>query len=753
MHHTLILVESFSKCAKIESFLGAGYKCLATNGHIRALTAVDVKNNFAPTFVQDAEKCKELRRAVQELNGGGQPSGKAVVLLATDDDREGEAIAWHLCVVLKLPVETTLRLVFHEVTQSALLSGLQNLRPVNMALVEAQLCRQTLDYLVGYKVSPVLKKAIEVKDEKVSLSAGRCQTPALRLVYDNQAKIDAQAEAVGAQAAAATGMTSSRYTVTAYCTSLNLPFTCTAAADDVAQRLTQLPLQLTYSRTSDQLSTLKPPLPFKTSTLLQAAHRELNLTASQTMAACQRLYEAGAITYLRTDSTRLSSDFVERDARPFIAKTYGPLYDKPLPQKPHEQALAHEAIRPTRLATTTTFCENSTEERVYNLIFYRTIESCMPAAQMTRFTAHLASFAYATQQVVFPGWQVVRGGAANEGAANDTNKAYAFLKALKVGSLIPWKKLTAQIDLTTLTPLPHYSEADLIQALEEHGLGRPSTFALLVAKLVDRGYVKQSGNIKGRAWQGPEYVIAQPGATLKINQVVDRLYGGEKNKLLITPLGQQVIEVLKEPFADLFAYDYTRKFEAALDDLQQQQDHQHHHYENYSVLCQSFYTDLLAMKATVSKGCLSKTPTSLVKRVLGDYAGYPITLFNKGKFGPYVEWQGLNRSVASLTKWPSERSLESLTLVDVVPLFLPTEKEPAAAQSQSPKHPLELRRINADAAIRSGPHGNYIFYRPEKLLKARPKFLKLPASLPTDYLTCDQALLQSWFTTHYDLHP
>ena len=428
---TLVIVESPAKCKKIEQYLGPGYKCLASFGHLRELPSlknIDIENSFNPTYtvIDNALKKKQIELLRKEIKSAGE------VILATDDDREGEAIAWHLCQLYKLDVNKTKRIIFHEITESALQSAVQRAKTINMDIVNAQQARQILDILVGFKVSPILWKFIaSPKGKEHSLSAGRCQTPALRLIYDNELEIKACEER-------------KVYNVTGYFTNSNIAFDLNPqgkyeSEDEMTDFLDgSADFSHIYTCSQPVKTYKKPPEPFTTSRIQQVASNELHYSPKETMRICQLLYEGGYITYMRTDSKTYSGDFVE-SVKEYINRTYaqGEKYisenidamvsgaveaskkkvkktDKPPPQE------AHEAIRPTNISlyelpetmdsSTATF--GSKEKRMYKLIWENTLESCMTSASFHSVTASISAFknnkfTYTSELIDFPGWKIV----------------------------------------------------------------------------------------------------------------------------------------------------------------------------------------------------------------------------------------------------------------------------------------------------------------------------------------------------------
>uniref|UniRef100_A0A6C0HHD7 DNA topoisomerase n=1 Tax=viral metagenome TaxID=1070528 RepID=A0A6C0HHD7_9ZZZZ len=610
MSYTLIIVESPAKCNKIESYLGEGYKCAASFGHIReladGLNAIDIQNNFQPTFKECEDKKPQIAKLRKLIDSAKE------VILASDDDREGEAIAWHLCQVFGLPVSKTKRIVFHEITETALKNAVANPTTINMNIVNAQISRQVLDVLVGYKLSPVLWKYVS-RNSKKGLSAGRCQTPALRLVYENQKEIDASP---GKKV----------YTTTGYFTAHTLPFTLNYNHTNEIEMSTFLEASVNFDHSyscSPLRTTIKqPPTPFTTSTLQQAANNELRISPKETMKICQTLYESGYITYMRTDSTTLSEDFIGK-TNTYIEKTYGREYifvkeekEKKSTKKkttkkelkkdtgPDPDHCAHEAIRPTDITMTNIKEEELSpkEIKMYALIHRNTLESCMAPATYKGFTAIISApaiplavgegrhgailprqqtqqmelppeYRYSIEQPIFQGWKIVAGVEDNSKEYNylqvqalaKSSQVQALAKSSQVQALlntknsITYKKITSKVSMKDLKS--HLSEAKLVQLMEQNGIGRPSTFSSLVDKIQERGYVKVD-TVKGKTLKCIDFELE--GDELSELEV-DRDFGNEKNKLVIQPTGILILEFLLQHFDPLFMYDYTKHMEDSLD--------------------------------------------------------------------------------------------------------------------------------------------------------------------------------------------
>ena len=563
MSYTLLIVESPAKCAKIEKYLGPGYKVLGSFGHITHLSnlkQIDFENNYKPNFeVVDSKKSQinKLKQAIYKAKE---------VILATDDDREGEAIAWHIAQVFNLCPTTTKRIIFHEITERAVKNALANPGVINMNLVYAQQGRQILDLIVGFKISPILWKHI-VSNTKNSLSAGRCQTPALRLVYDNYKEIQASPGKLS-------------FNTTGIFTGKNIIFPLNynhLSHDEIKEFLE---LSKTYkhvlSKEVERQTKKNPPTPFTTSGLQQAANNNMHISPKDTMALAQKLYEGGYITYMRTDSKVYSEEFIEKGIE-YITENYNKDYinpnmglitqslnredkkeEKKKSKKKKEEnnnaQEAHEAIRPTNILVESIPEDEdiftARHRKLYKLIWNNTLESMMAPAiykqLMVKITApqnHL--YKYSAEENIFPGWKAVQG--------VDDDKYYSYLQNLKGGEIIAKKIISKQ----TLKDLKsHYTEARLVQLLEQKGIGRPSTFSSLIEKIQEREYVKKQ-NVEGKKLEIVDYTLEDGNINVERGS---KEFGNEKNKLVITQIGILVIEFLIKYFDSLFGYDYTKKW-------------------------------------------------------------------------------------------------------------------------------------------------------------------------------------------------
>jgi DNA topoisomerase-1 len=519
------------------------------------------------------EKSKQIYRIKSEIE-----LCMGNVIIATDDDREGEAIGWHVCDMFKLPVETTPRIIFHEITKTAIDRAVSTPGTLNMNLVYAQFARQILDLLVGYHISPQLWTHI-ASSVKNSLSAGRCQTPALRLVYDNQKDIDASPGKMV-------------YNTVGYFTKLNLPFNLNRQYDtskDVEEFLEEsVNHEHMFTLSPPKKTSKAPPTPFTTSALQQKASSDYNYSPSETMSICQKLYEGSFITYMRTDSKTYSPEFIE-NAKRYISAKWSDKYINPNIQylalgfgsgsssgsdttKQGKQTKtgkgsddkcvkaqeAHEAIRPTNISTLKipdTF--TAREQKLYKLIWTNAVESCMSHATGVSITACLTAaknneYKYTTELTEFPGWKAVDG-------YEKENSGYNYLQNIKKNCIIPYNKMKATVTMNDLKS--HYTEAGLIKILEEKGIGRPSTFSSLIEKIQKRGYVEKS-DVLGKKIKCTDFELLPDEL---IEMPIEREFGNEKNKLVIQPLGAIVTEFIAQHFDSLFEYNFTKKMEDDLD--------------------------------------------------------------------------------------------------------------------------------------------------------------------------------------------
>lgn len=548
MSKNLVIVESPAKAKTIEKYLGKDFTVLSSIGHIRGIAKktkdgtppIDVANNFKTTYEIDAEKKKtvaELRKAVKTAEH---------VWLATDEDREGEAIAWHLCEVLKLDPKTTKRIVFHEITKTAIEEAVKNPRTVDMSLVEAQQARQILDRIVGFELSPVVWQKVPG-----GKSAGRVQSPAVRLLVEREREITAFEG-------------SFQFKVTATFThdgkeiKAELPQRFDLEAEAEAFLRSLLGATFSVSDVTTSPSTRNPGAPFTTSTLQQDANAKLGFSSKATMAAAQKLYQAGKITYMRTDSTNLSGQAIAA-AKDFITSAFGENYSqvRQFKTKNANAQEAHEAIRPTDMGAERA-SSNEYDQRLYTLIRNRTLASQMAPAKLEKTTVTIAissddkSFEAKGEVIIFDGFLRVYGGG---------KKDPDILPAVSSGDALALESAGAR--QLFARPPARFSEGALVKKLEELGIGRPSTYATIINTVQVRGYAE-----KGEGEGTPRDVITfEIKDNDVVREVVQEKTGADKGKLVPTPSGELISDFLGNHFEQVVDYDFTATVEEEFDKI------------------------------------------------------------------------------------------------------------------------------------------------------------------------------------------
>ena len=551
MAKNLVIVESPAKAKTIEGFLGKDFIVKSSIGHIRDLPkkggmAIDIKNGFKPTYEVSTDK----KKVVDELTKLSKKSD--LVWLATDEDREGEAIAWHLLEALKLDESKTKRIVFNEITKTAINKAVENPRKIDVNLVNAQQARRVLDRLVGFELSPVLWKKV-----KYGLSAGRVQSVAVRLIVEREKEI-------------IDFVSKSTYRVTAQFLSsqgkvfkadLSNRFDTKEEAVDFLNSCASSDFSI--SSLNKKPAKKSPSAPFTTSTLQQEASRKLGFTVGQTMSVAQKLYESGKITYMRTDSVNLSGDAV-KSASNYIESTFGADYSKSRSYSTKSKGAqeAHEAIRPTNLANSSVEGERN-QMRLYDLIWKRTIASQMSDAQLERTTAEIVisnrkeKFVAKGEMIKFDGFLKVY----LESTDDETEEQDGMLPNLVEGESVSSREINAIERFSK--PKARYTEASLVKRLEELGIGRPSTYASTITTVQNRGYV-----VKGQS-EGVKtpYVFL----SLKDSQVEESVKtektGSDKSKMKPTDIGIVVTDFLKSHFSDVMDYGFTADVEKEFDDI------------------------------------------------------------------------------------------------------------------------------------------------------------------------------------------
>jgi DNA topoisomerase-1 len=644
MADNLVIVESPAKAKTIQKFLGNGYEVKSSFGHIRDLQdkklSVDVERNFTPEYVIPSDK----KKVVAELKKAA--ASASTVWLASDEDREGEAISWHLFETLGLNEAHTRRIVFHEITKDAIVNAVRNPRSIDMNLVNAQQARRVLDRLVGFELSPVLWRKIQPK-----LSAGRVQSVALRLVVEREKEIMAfENEAF--------------YKVEAFFHPAGFPAAVKVKAVldtkfktiDEARKFLQdcIGADFTVSDVEKKEATRFPAAPFTTSTLQQEAARKLRFPVSMTMRVAQSLYERGLITYMRTDSTNLST-LALGAAKKFITGNFGPEYSKTRQFKTHSKGAqeAHEAIRPTYIENTE-IEGTAQEQKLYNLIWKRTVASQMADAKVLNTTLRVASdkrsekFNAQATQVLFDGFLKLY----IEGTDNqEAEEEEVMLPDLQVGTKMEEKGINAECKFTAAPP--RYSEATLVKKLEELGIGRPSTYAPTIATLTTgRGYIVK-GDKEGKKITVNDLELRNGNISEKSKT---ETVGAERGRLLPQEIGMIVTDYLEKNFTDIMGYDFTANVEKEFDQIADGN-------LVWNDVIGAFYTPFHKKVEEV----LNDGNYSHVSKDLGTDGDGNRFVAKFGKFGPYIQkGEGENVQYASLGKG---QLIEDLTLEDALKLF------------------------------------------------------------------------------------
>lgn len=681
----LVIVESPAKAKTIEKYLGKDFHVLSSVGHIRSIVKktkdgtppIDVANDFFAVYEVDPEK----KKVITELKKNVKAVGKDNVWLATDEDREGEAIAWHLCKVLDLPIETTKRIVFHEITKDAITNAIQNPRTVDMNLVQAQQARQILDRLVGFELSPVVWQKVPG-----GKSAGRVQSPAVRLLVEREREI---MKFEG----------SSQFKVTAifihdnqeFKAELNQKFDSEAAAHEFLNSLK--PATFTVSDISKTPGTRNPAAPFTTSTLQQEANAKLGFSSKATMASAQRLYQDGKITYMRTDSVNLSGQAIA-SATDFIKRLYGPDYStvRKFKTKSASAQEAHEAIRPTDI-TRETVTSNEYDQKLYDLIRRRTLASQMSAAKLEKTTVTIciegadatlseleavkhspsagasaersrsissgdtsekstpaknsaASLVFEAkgEVITFDGFLRVYGGGKDE-----------ILPKLHTGDTLETHDITAR--QTFARPPSRYTEGSLVKKLEDLGIGRPSTYATIIDTVQTRGYVEK-GDSEG---QPRDVIVLSYNGEEVSRDIVQEKTGSTRGKLIPTPSGELIADFLTDHFTQIVDYDFTANVETEFDKIAAADLAK-------SAMLHGFYTPF--HKLIEQSGGIDRSKVGANREVgIDPKSGKPI-LARFGRFGPMLQLGTTDdEDKPRFAPLPKGAKIETVTLEQALEMF------------------------------------------------------------------------------------
>ena len=695
MAKNLVIVESPAKAKTIQKFLGSDYKVMSSFGHIRDLHkkdfSIDIENGFKPLYEIPEDKEEQVKKLKSEADKAD------VVWLASDEDREGEAIAWHLFEVLGLTPENTRRIVFHEITEPAILEAIKNPRSIDLNLVDAQQARRVLDRIVGFELSPVLWRKI-----MPGLSAGRVQSVAVRLIAEREKEIKAFVSEpyyrVVAQFSNSEG--------TEFSADLNKHLPDHDSAEAFLEDCRQAQFQVNEVTVKPLRRTPAPP--FTTSTLQQEAARKLGLSVKQTMRLAQRLYEEGLITYMRTDSVNLSNlavNAISKEIRENVGEQYLKVRHYRTTSKGAQEA--HEAIRPTYISNHT-ITGTPQEKKLYDLIWKRTVASQMADAELEKTTASISvsgrkeTFVAEGEVVKFDGFLKVYFESSDDNA--QASPELKTLPALSRGEVLSMALINA---IQRFTQQPNrYTEASLVRRLEELGIGRPSTYAPIISTIQDRNYVEK-GEDKG---QKREYEII----TLKDDKITtgkkSELFGIEKGKLIPTDVGMVVNEFLVKYFPSIMDYNFTARVENEFDEV-----------AKGNVVWNKEIADFYdGFHPSISQVSSLRLEHKVGERKLGDdpKTGLPV-MVKIGRYGPLVQMGTADDKekprFASLQKG---QSIETITLEEALKLF------------ELPREVGEFE--GSTVTIGVGHYGPYV--------KHNGKYVSIPKEMSPTAITLDEAV-------------
>jgi DNA topoisomerase-1 len=645
----LVIVESPAKAKTISQFLGKDYRVEASYGHVRDLPksgmSIDIEHGFTPTYEISPDKKKrisELKKLAKNVE---------TVWLASDEDREGEAISWHLCQALGLDPKTTKRIAFHEITKHAIEKAIATPRLVDQALVDAQQARRVLDRLVGYELSPVLWKKIQA-----GLSAGRVQSVAVRLIVEREREIE------NFEAKASFKVTA-EFTAGDDILKAELPTRFKTEAEAKKFLEDVVPAQFAVTGIETKPATRNPAPPFITSTLQQEASRKLGFSVRQTMVLAQRLYEAGKITYMRTDSVHLSDLAIEQSAET-IKNQFGPEYhqQRQFTTKTAGAQEAHEAIRPTHFPNATTTGDRN-ESRLYELIWKRAVASQMAEARLERTTVTV-SISTRPEQFTGKGEVVLFDGFLKLYLAHESDEdpdEEGILPPLTVGQDLPLQRMEAVQVYDR--PKPRYTEASLVKRMEEMGIGRPSTYAPTISTIQDREYVVK-GDLEGKERPVKRFELEKGTIT---EQDTTETYGADRGKLFPTSVGMLVTDFLVQHFGAVVDYDFTKKVEEEFDEIEDGK-------KQWNAMIAEFYSPF--HKTVEAAADITRQEAAGARELGNDPAtGKPI-IARLGRYGPMLQLgeatdkdQGGNEVKPKFAPLPAGKRLDDVTLEEALELF------------------------------------------------------------------------------------
>ena len=767
MAYTLLIVESPNKISKIKEYCGDGYEVVATYGNIYSIKDLDlvISNKFLPKYelLKDGTKTKNNKKIKEMCKKASR------IILATDNDREGEHIAYQVCSLCNLPVDSTPRIRFNEISHDAIQNALRNLELINKPLVYASQTRQIIDLILGYTISPILWKHIE-NNSGGTLSAGRCQTPTLRLIYDRHIETTNNKEELYT------------YSLVGYFTKYHIAFQCindlpdgwlggwkantnTQIEDDSFQYKSEhyfLDCCKTnkYNIEIDEPVVVyeKPPLPLNTSKIQQLSP----FSAKVTMTYLSQLYESGYITYIRTETKKYSSTFIEQITQ-YINKEWGQLYVGDMSDIVITTSGCHEAIRPTNIFITSDHLSKIIAKKeviqLYSIIYNHTLESCSANCRLfqikssihTSVNDTLYTFQHTASMCDFYGWKIYS--KSNPSTKKMIDNEYNYLNSIRYENVKDVKCHKLKI-----YPKPvnntnrYYTEAKIINKLEHLGIGRPSTYASLTDKLFERKYVSLV-NDKGISLDIPFYELnySELIEDVTITETMDTFsFCPEKNKVSIEDLGIRVIEFLLLHFSELFDYDYTKNMELMLDDMTASPST----LSTVQKISSEFYNTVIGYVSKIkfhtvkTDGLDIRTDKRIRSLSQGDARCLGLTSSNvylyikKGKYGTYAEWVSetgeTNR--LSISKLVGNRPLENITLSEVEKIVTTNVEKPASGMT---------RVITKNISIHSGKYGYYIYFKTPVMKKA---MLYNLSGFNEDVTTCNIITIKKWIQEKYKIY-
>ena len=729
----LVIVESPSKCKKIEEYLGSDYCCISSMGHIQKITglkSIDKKNKYTITFDPLPEKVEHIewmRMVIAKFH-------KSNVILASDADREGESIAWHICQVFDLDVGITKRILFHEITKPALLNAVEHPTVIDMNMVRAQQARQILDVFIGFKISPVLWKYL-YKNKDNSLSAGRCQTPALRLIHENEIE---RKNVVPEQ----------KYKVTGVFTQKKISF---MLDHDFENHPTEILEFLESSKTHPHKMTIgsptehykSPPKPFSTSGLLQAASSILHIGPKEAMSICQQLYQDGFITYMRTESLKYSSVFTKTVKDYVLDRFHKPEYLGDFASIENTDTTnPHEAIRPTNILLLDIQNENHRANKLYKLIWKNTVESCMSTFTYQNVIVSVSApmghvYKHTVEIPIFAGWKKLFENNV-ESATMSSTSLLLYLKSQPSGIL---SYVSIAFSVVMHHRHSHYTEASLIKKLEDLQIGRPSTYAMIVDTNIEREYVKKI-DIPGTTMKITEYTLLATDGKI-VTEEREKVFGEEKSKLVIQPIGMMVSDFLTEHFHSLFSYDYTKQMETELDNIAMG------NVENWYEVCDKCneeITTLLKPAKTVVKQVFDVKGSDEYKIVYEMYGAVLRKILDTGKY----EYKSIRKDITLDLEVLrcGGYSLEDLIYTPVHKTIEESIDASTPVVCQETENKKIIRILNENLSIRVGKFGAYIYYKTAEMTK--PSFYNLNKFKQSYKFSTEEVLLK-WIKDTYNV--